>query len=125
WIPAPIAPARTVRGELGLERLATGSVIPESYVVTLRAGDPAVVAAEHARLGVQVQRVLRTALLGYTARMSPAAAGRVAADPRVSRVTPNRVFRSASQEVPTGIRRVHAPESSTHAGNGGLSVNSD
>jgi subtilisin family serine protease len=122
---APLAPARAVRGELGLERLATGAVVPGSYVVDLRTGDPAAVAAEHARFGVKVEKVLRTALRGYTARMSADAARRVAADPRVSRVTPDRVFRGASQEIPTGIRRVRAPESSTHAGNGGGAVNSD
>jgi subtilisin family serine protease len=43
----------------------------------------------------------------------------------VNRVVPDRVFREASQDVPTGIRRVRAPESSTHAGSGGVVVNSD
>jgi len=135
--PAQLAPARAVRGELGLQRLATGAVIPGSYVVDLRAGDPAVVAAEHARFGVRVDRILRTALRGYTARMSADAARRVAADPRVSRVTPDRVFRDSSrqippgvfryssQQIPTGIRRVRAPESSTHAGVDSGTVNSD
>jgi subtilisin family serine protease len=135
-VSAP-APARAVRGQLGLERLATGAVIPGSYVVALRAGDPAAVAAEHTRFGVRVERILRTALRGYTARMSADAARRVAADPRVSRVTPDRVFRDSSREIPaevfrdsapeipTGIRRVRAPESSTHAGVGSGTVNSD
>jgi subtilisin family serine protease len=131
-IPAPVAPAQVVRGELGVARLATGAVIPGSYVVNLRAGDPGVVAAEHARFGVRVTQVLRTALRGYTARMSADVARRVAADPRVSRVTPDRVFRAAgrlsgaaSTQMPTGIRRIRAPESSAHPGGGAASISSD
>jgi subtilisin family serine protease len=124
-LPVPAAPARTVVGELGLSGLATGAVIPNSYLVSLRSGDPAQVAAEHARLGVLVQRVLRSALRGYTARMPPAVARRVAADPRVARVSPDRVLRAASQGTPTGVRRVRAPESSDRAGAGAGTVDSD
>jgi subtilisin family serine protease len=124
-IACPAAPALSDRGELGLARLATGSVIPDSYLVSVRDGTPDEVAAEHARLGAQVEQVLRSALRGYTARMTPDVARRVAADPRVARVTPDRVVRASSQDVPTGIRRVRAPESSDHAGNGSGTVNSD
>jgi subtilisin family serine protease len=124
-LPGSNAPAQSVHGELGLSRLATGAVIENSYVVSLRSGDPGAVAADHERLGVHVENVLRSALSGYTGRMSAAQATRVAADPRVARVTPDRVFRSAAQQVPTGVRRVRAPQSSDHAGKGHVSVNSD
>src|SRR6201999_3325730 len=106
-------------------RLATGSGIPDSYLVSLRDGDPDAVAAEQAPLGAQGERWLRPALRAYTARMTADVARRVATDPRVMRVTPDRVVRATSQDIPTGIRRVRAPESSDHAGNGSGSVNSD
>jgi len=132
-LPAPgAAVAGGRRGQLGLSGLAIGAVIPGSYLVALRAGDPAAVAAEHARLGVRVQHILRSALSGYTGRMSAAVARRVGSDPRVAHVTPDRVFRSdsegvrgSSQNVPTGVQRIRGPASSTRAGSGTSVVNSD
>jgi subtilisin family serine protease len=122
------APARG--GELHLGALPIGAVIPDSWIVTLRSGDPDHVAAEHARWGVTVQHVLHSALRGYTGRMSAAVVARVAADPRVRTVVPDRVVRATGdfpeprvsteggQTVPTGVARVRAPQSSTKAGNG-------
>src|SRR4051812_7854666 len=71
------APARA--GELHLAGLPVGAIVPDSWIVTLRSGDPDQVAAEHARWGVQVQHVLHSALRGYTGRMNAVLAGRVAA----------------------------------------------
>lgn len=122
------APARA--GELHLAGLPVGAIIPDSWIVTLRSGDPDQVAAEHARWGVQVQNVLHSALRGYTGRMNAVLAARVAADPRVRTVEPDRVVRATSdwpapgigaggaQSIPTGVSRVGAPDSSTKAGNG-------
>lgn len=102
-----------------------GSVIPDSYLVSLATGEPAAVASEHAAFGVQVERVFTRALRGYTARMTAKAAGRVAADPRVRAVTLDRRISAATQETPPGIARVGAPLSSTRAGNGAGDVDAD
>jgi subtilisin len=124
-LPVVSASPATARGELRLSGLATGAVIPGSYLVTLGSGDPDAVAAEHAVFGVVVERVLHDALRGYTARMSEATARRVAADPRVRRVTRDRVVRSASQGTPTGVERIHAAASSAHASGAHHAVNAD
>lgn len=121
-LPPTAAPALRAQGELGLAGLATGAVIPDSYLVTLRSGDPDAVAAEHAGLGAHIKHVLHAALHGYTARMSGATARRVAADPRVRRVSVDRVMRAASdatapgQAIPTGVERVGGSASSARAG---------
>lgn len=73
-----------------------GATIRGAYLVQLRTGDPAAVAAEHAGLGADVRHVLTAALPGYTARMSAAQAGDVAADPRVAAVIPDRLYRDAA-----------------------------
>ena len=54
--------------------------------------------------------------------MSEAAALRVAADPRVRAVRPDRVIRAASQETPTGVSRVGGPGSLTRAVSNRLGV---
>ncbi|HZE66348.1 MAG TPA: S8 family serine peptidase [Sporichthyaceae bacterium] len=132
---AHAAPARA--GEMHLAGMATGAVIPNSWIVTLRSGDPDRVAAEHARWGVHVGQVLHSALRGYTGRMNAALARRVAADPRVRTVEQDRVVRATSdwpspgvsapsaQSIPTGVARVGAPASSTKAGDGHGTVDAD
>ncbi|HEY2831712.1 MAG TPA: S8 family serine peptidase [Sporichthyaceae bacterium] len=135
---APAAHGVAARdGEMHLAGMATGAVIPNSWIVTLRSGDPDRVAAQHARWGVHVQQVLHAALRGYTGRMSADLARRVAADPRVRSVEQDRVVRETSdwptpgvsapsgQSIPTGVSRVHAPESSARAGDGHGSVDAD
>jgi len=97
-----------------------------SYIVTLRSGDPGVVAARHARAnGAEVEHVYRHALRGYAARMTARAAARLAADPAVAAVVPDRVVRITAQTLPPGIDRVGADESSTVAGNGKGAVDVD
>jgi len=57
-------------------------VVPGSYIVTLKAGNPDVIAREHAqRESATVDHVYRYALHGYSARMS-AAGSRHATEPR-------------------------------------------
>ncbi len=103
-----------------------GDIIPNAYIVTLEAGTPAAVAADHSsRLGADVQQVYRHAVHGYAARMSAATAGLVAADPRVASVDHDRVVTTAAQSLPTGINRVDGELSSTAAGNGSGSVDVD
>lgn len=97
-----------------------------SYIVTLNAGDPGEVAAGHERRrGVAVSHVYRHALRGYAARMSGAAAARLADDPRVADVRTDRVLTTTAQTLPPGIDRVQADVSSTVAGDRRGSVDVD
>ena len=101
-------------------------VIPGSYIVTLKAGDPGVVAREHAqRQGAAVDHVYRYALHGYSAHMSAAAAARIASDSRVAAVVQDRRVSASAQIVPAGINRVDANLSSAVAGDGGGAVDVD
>lgn len=104
---------------------APGSVIPDSYLVSLKDGEPAQVAAEHAALGARVDRIFTKALRGYTAEMSATVARKVAQDPRVRTVTLDRRIQAAEQETPPGIARVGAPDSDTKAGDGVGAVDAD
>ncbi|HVM12680.1 MAG TPA: S8 family peptidase [Actinomycetota bacterium] len=95
-------------------------------VVLHEGADAEEVARGHAAAhGATVDHVYRHALRGYAARMSGAAARRVASDARVRSVTPDRVVRASAQTLPTGIDRVDAEASSTQAGNGSGSVGVD
>lgn len=101
-------------------------VVPGAYIVTLNAGDPASVAAEHGRrVGADIDFVYRHALRGYAAHMSPAAASRVAADSRVAAVVPDRFVTISGQTVPAGVDRIDADVSSTAAGDGRAAVDVD
>jgi subtilisin len=103
-----------------------GSVIPDSYLVSLGDGeDPATVAAEHAALGAQIDRVFSRALRGYTARMTAREARAVGADPRVRAVTLDRRISATAQRTPPGIARVGAPLSDTKVGDGAGDVDAD
>jgi subtilisin len=101
-------------------------VVPGSYIVTLKAGDPDTVAREHTqRQGASVDHVYRYALHGYSAHMSAAAAARVAADSRVAAVVQDRTVSASAQIVPPGIDRVDADVSGAAAGNGSGAVDVD
>ena len=99
----------------------------QSYIVVLQDdASPGRVADRHARAhGADVSHVYRSALRGYAARMSPAAAARVAADPRVSWVQRDGTVHATAQTTPTGINRANADASSTLAGNGSGTVDVD
>lgn len=102
-----------------------GSVIPDSYLVSLTRGEPAAVAADHAVLGAQIDRLFTNALRGYSARMTAKVARKVAADPRVRAVTLDRRIQAADQETPPGIARIGAPLSDTKVGDGAGAVDAD
>jgi subtilisin len=106
---------------------AGGGTIPGAWIVTLEKGaSPERVAAEHGRRhGAQVDHVYRHAVRGYAARMSAEAARRVAAEPEVAFVEPDRRVSTAAQRTPTGIRRIDGGLSSAVAGDGGGSVDVD
>ena len=94
--------------------------IPGQYVVVLHdSADPTTSARDHGRAhGADVFVVYRSALRGYAARMSATAAARVAADPRVAWVQPDRVFTASAQSTPTGIDRADGELSATARING-------
>lgn len=87
------------------------------YIVVLQAGvNASSVATEHASAyGATVGHVYEHALTGYSARMSPTAAARLAKDPRVASVEADGVASIAAQTLPTGIDRVDAELSPTAA----------
>jgi subtilisin len=88
-----------------------------SYIVVLR-DDTAVsrVATAHERLvGATVDNVYRSALHGYSARMSQADAERLAQLPVVQSVQADSTVRATAQTTPTGINRANADASPTAA----------
>ena len=99
--------------------VADSGRIPGAWIVTLDKGaTPARVASDHARQhGAQVDHLYQYALKGYAARMSEQAASRVAQDPRVRSVQPDRVIAAFAQSLPTGIDRIDGEVSSTVSGN--------
>jgi subtilisin len=97
-------------------------VVPGSYIVTLKSGDPDAVSAEHGRrYGASVDHVYRSALRGYAAHFSEQAAARVARDDNVESVVADRVVRMTGkassgtvvQSLPKGIDRIDGEMSST------------
>ncbi|WP_309111590.1 S8 family peptidase [Saccharothrix sp.] len=88
----------------------------ESYVVLLR--DGAALSAFTADPAVAVTHRYESAVRGYSARMTPATAARLARDPQVALVQRDGVVTIAAQSVPTGIDRVDAEVSPTARING-------
>jgi subtilisin family serine protease len=95
-------------------------VVAGSYIVTLADGvSPSQRAAEHGRReGFVAKHVYETALHGYAADLSPAAASRLAKDPSVRSVVADRKVSIAGKPVkptpttgvdiaPTGVRRIN------------------
>jgi subtilisin len=94
--------------------------IAGAYIVVLEDGTSVRhVSADHARrFGADVEHVYRSALSGYSARMSASQAERVAADARVAWVQLDRTVHATAQSLPTGINRANAELSATAAING-------
>ncbi len=110
--PAGAAPVATAS--------AASDVVPGQYIVVLAdTQDSRAVSREHAnRHGAQVSAVYRSAVRGYAARMSGTAAARIAADPRVAWVQPDRIVTATAQSTPTGIDRADEELSPTARING-------
>ena len=90
------------------------------YIVVLKPGaNASIVASEHARgHAAGVSRVYEHALRGYAARMSAAAAAKVARDDRVAYVEADLPVQAFAQTLPTGVDRIDAEASTTARING-------
>jgi subtilisin family serine protease len=91
-----------------------------SYIVVLADGAASAATVQgHARVaGVTPTHVYSHALRGYSATLTAAAAKRLAADPRVASVSPDRAVHMDVQTLPTGVNRVDAELSPTARING-------
>ena len=69
--------------------------------------------------------VYERALPGFSFEGSAGDAGRLAGDPKVRTVVPDRRVRTTAQSVPTGVRRIDGPLSGTAAGDGAGRVDAD
>ena len=110
---------------LASERNGDDYVVPGSYIVVLEDSVQSVSRqlAEHERRdGFQARRVYRTALKGYSARLTRAQVADLRRDPQVASVEPNRIVHAADslaagESVPTGIARIGAGFASTAQAN--------
>ena len=91
-----------------------------SYIVVLADGAASAATVQgHARAaGVAPTHVYSHALHGYSAVLTEAAVKRLAADPGVASVSPDRAVSIDAQTLPTGINRVDAELSPTARING-------
>lgn len=117
-------------GVLAEPAAGTGRTAPQDttsrWIVTLHAGDPDVVAADHRRrLGTGVDHVYRHALRGYSATMTAQQARQVASDPNVAAMVPDTPVHTTAQSVPAGISRTGGDRSSARSGDGRGSVDAD
>jgi subtilisin family serine protease len=116
---ASLLPALVVTVLAPSATAAPGSAadVRTTYLVTLDRGvEPTTAASAAGRaVGADVTHVYRHALRGYAARLTPAAAARLARTPGVAAVVPDRPVSIAAQTIPTGIDRIDAEQSPTAA----------
>lgn len=95
--PAAAAPA----SRAGKPAHRAGDIVPGAYIVTLKQGvDAARVTRGHGVASSAVTQRYRTALNGFTAHLSATAAKRLANDPRVASVVPDRWVELAGVQSP-------------------------
>lgn len=113
-----------------------GDIIPDSYIIKLNPNavvNDTVTDIETFH-GGQVSHVYKHAFHGFAARIPPARLKQLQQDSRIIAIYPDRVITldavnstpintTAVQIIPTGIRRINGPLSSTNAGNGSGTVN--
>ncbi|CAA9544379.1 MAG: hypothetical protein AVDCRST_MAG70-382 [uncultured Thermomicrobiales bacterium] len=103
-VPAASSAAQTPRD------IASGRVI-----VTLQSdADPTVIANRAIRQNnAAVRQVYQTAIRGFAATLSPAAAQALARDPAVRSITPDYPVQATAQTLPTGVDRIDADKNLT------------
>jgi subtilisin len=110
---------------LAAERNGADYVVPGSYIVVLDDSVQSVSRqlAEHERRdGFRARRVYRTALKGYSAKLTRAQVADLRRDPQVASVEPNRIVHAADtlaagESVPSGISRIGAASASSGQAN--------
>src|SRR5215210_1428219 len=96
-------------------RNGAASIVPGSYIVVLDDSVRSVSnqLAEHERRdGVHARHVYRTALKGYSAKLTPAQVRDLESDPQVASIEPNRIVH-ATDTIPTGVARIGAPSATS------------
>lgn len=115
--------AASAQGKAPAAKPVAGQAIPDRYIVVLRpqvANPGAEGRALAAAAGGQVDRVFSTALKGFSARLPAAAVARLAQNPNVLSIEPDRVITLASgsqNNAPWGLDRIDQadrPLSSTY-----------
>ena len=106
---------------------SAGGGVDGSYIVTLERGnDPEReargLAEDH---GGRAKHIYEHALRGFSFEGSEEAAERLARHPKVRTVVPDQRVEASAQSIPTGVRRIGGPSSSTASGDGTGSVNAD
>ncbi len=100
-------------------------VVPGSYIVVLKdsvQSVPRQLAEHERREGFDARRVYRSALKGYSAKLTRAQVSGLRNDPQVASVEPNRIVHAADtlaggELVPTGIARMGAASTATATAN--------
>ena len=102
-------------------------VVDGSYIVTLEPGNdpPRVARAMAVEYGGRAPHVYRRALPGFSFEGSADGAARLARDPKVRSVVPDRRVGTTAQSVPTGVRRIDGPLSGSVSGDGAGAVDID
>lgn len=106
----------------------TSQVIPGEFIVALNdsVADPVLTATlMAAQYGLGLKHTYRYAIKGFAVTIPDLALPALKLDARVQFVAPNRSILVSGQEVPTGIRRVGADQSTARSGDGGGSVDID
>jgi subtilisin family serine protease len=109
------------------DRPAGDGVVEGSYIVTLQPGnDPEReapgLAKEH---NGRAKQIYKHAIRGFAFEGSEQDADKLARNPKVRTVVPDRKVEATAQTLPTGIRRIDGPSSSTASGDGAGAVNVD
>jgi len=123
-------PVQTVRASTVRSAMPQpATAIAGRYIVRLKPSTgfstSSIVASYDAMSGVAVDQIYQNVVTGFAGSFTDAAAHRLAADPGVQDVFPDRLTWPAAQTVPPGIKRVDADLNPTHAGDGNGSVDAD
>lgn len=102
--------------------LSGGVVVPGQYIIVLQdtVANPAAVASDLARIhGLGVRSVYAHALKGFSAQVPDGRLNALGRDPRVKYIEADQTVQAYGQTIPTGIRRIGAPNN-THLTINGL-----
>jgi subtilisin family serine protease len=101
----------------GVTRPVSAAPPSGEYIVTLNDGIDATSFAGAADVfsGVDVEQVYSVALGAFHARLTASAKARLAQDPGVRFISPNRIFNAFAQVLPTGVDRIEGDLSTVSA----------